>query len=48
MGFFAYLTICKRTLVVNIEDSGCLNGFKRCFDVVGFVSYNTITTKILT
>jgi hypothetical protein len=48
MGFFAYLTIYKRTSVINIEDLGFLNGFRRCFDDVGFVLYNTITIEIPT
>jgi hypothetical protein len=48
MGFFTYLIIYKRTSIVDIKDLGCLSGFRKCFDVVGFVSHNTITTKIPT
>jgi hypothetical protein len=50
LGFFAYLTltICKRTVIIDKEDSGYLSGFRRCYDVVGFVSYNIITIEIPT
>jgi hypothetical protein len=50
LGFYAYLTltICKKTVNVDKEDSGYLSGFRRCYDVVGFVSYNIITIEIPT